>query len=66
MFIPFLDKLTFLYKKGLDYQDWRQVAMLMKDGSHLTSEGYVIITNIRNRMNNNRLSTNIKTLEDNV
>ena len=36
--------------------------MLMKDGAHLTPEGYVIITYIRNRMNNNRLSTNIKTL----
>lgn len=62
VFIPFLVNLTFLSKKGLDYQDWREVAMLMKDGAHLTPEGYVIITNIRNRINNNRLSTNIKTL----
>ena|SRR5258708_1813368 len=56
-FIPFLDSLTFISKKGLDYMDWKTVALLRKDGKHLTAEGKVLITNICNRMNNNRLTT---------
>lgn len=66
VFIPFLDSLHFLSKKGLDYQDWKTVALLRKDGVHLTPEGKVIIANIRNRMNNNRLSTNVKLVEEGI
>jgi len=64
VFIPFLDSLHFLTKKGLDYQDWKNVALLRKDGKHLTPEGKVIIATIRNRMNNKRLSTNVKLVEE--
>lgn len=64
VFIPFLDSLHFLSKKGLDYKDWKFVAFLRKDGKHLTPEGKVIIANIRTRMNNYRLSTKIKLVEE--
>ncbi len=64
IFIPFLDSLTFLSRKGLDYQDWKSVALIRKEGNHLTPEGKVFITNIRNRMNNNRLSTKGEILEE--
>ena len=57
VFIPFLDSLTFISKKGLDYIDWKTVALLRKDGKHFTAEGKVLIQNICNRMNDNRLST---------
>jgi LAGLIDADG endonuclease len=52
--IPFLDSLTFISKKGLDYIDWKNVALLRKEGKHLTAEGKILISNIRNRMNNSR------------
>jgi len=64
VFIPFLDSLTFISKKGLDYQDWRTVAFLRKYGKHLTAEGKVLITNICNRMNSNRLTTKAIDSED--
>jgi hypothetical protein len=64
VFIPFLDSLTFISKKGLDYQDWKTVALLRKQGKHLTAEGKVLITNICNRMNSNRLTTKITDSED--
>ena len=60
--IPFFDKLTFFSKKGLDYQDWRIVAKLRLDNKHLTPEGRELITHICNRINKNRLTTNISSL----
>ncbi len=58
--IPFLDSLTWLSKKELDYLDWKIVLSLKQKGWHLTEEGKKIITSICNRMNSNRFSTNLK------
>ena len=60
--IPFFDKLTFFSKKGLDYQDWRIVAKLRLENKHLTPEGRELITHICNRINKNRMTTNISSL----
>lgn len=55
--VPFLDNLTWLSKKFLDYQDWKLVLEIKNQGKHFTEEGKELISLIVNRMNNNRLST---------
>lgn len=55
--IPYLDGLTWLSKKSLDYQDWKLVLEIKNLGQHFTEEGKEVISLIINRMNNNRLST---------
>ena len=60
--IPFFDNLIFFTKKYEDYKDWKIVALLKLEGKHLTPEGKTLINHICNRMNNNRLSTNLNTL----
>ena len=59
--VPFLDSLTWLSKKELDYLDWKIILRLKNKGLHFTAEGKEIISLICFRMNNNRLSTNFKT-----
>lgn len=59
VFIPFLQELTFLSKKELDFKDWLIVTQLKLKGLHLTLEGKELIKYICNRMNVNRLSTNL-------
>jgi len=49
-----------LSKKRLDYLDWKTVLKLKSEGKHFLPEGKEIILSICNRMNQNRLSTNIK------
>lgn len=56
--IPFLDSLIWLSKKELDYLDWKSIINLKNKGLHFTEEGKKVITNIANRMNRNRLTTN--------
>ena len=51
VFIPFLDKLTFFSKKGLDYKDWKIVTQLRLENKHLCIEGKELIGHICNRMN---------------
>jgi len=58
--IPFFDNLIWLSKKELDYLDWKVVLNLKIQGKHFLPEGNDIIVSICNRMNLNRLSTNIK------
>lgn len=58
VFVPFLDSLTWLSKKSLDYEDWKLVLEIKNQGKHFTDEGKEVILLIVNRMNNNRLSTN--------
>jgi LAGLIDADG endonuclease len=58
--IPFFDNLIWLSKKRLDYLDWKTVLNLKSEGKHYLPEGKEIILSICNRMNQNRLSTNIK------
>ena len=66
--IPFFDKLNFLSKKGLDYQDWKTILELKTQGWQFTPEGADLILSLSQRMNNNRLSSNGKSLSisDNI
>lgn len=57
--LPFFDSVTWLSKKKYDYQDWKLVLNILNEGKHFTDEGKELILQIANRMNNNRLSTNI-------
>lgn len=59
VFSPFLERLTFFSKKELDFKDWLLVTQLKLKGIHLTLEGKEFIKYICNRMNINRLSTNL-------
>jgi len=57
--IPFFDSLIWLSKKKKDYQDWRLILSIIKQGKHFTGEGKALIFLIAKRMNNNRLSSNL-------
>lgn len=54
--IPFFDKYQILGEKAKDYENFKQVAMLIKNKSHLTSEGLKIIRKIKSNMNRKRKS----------
>jgi hypothetical protein len=56
--VPFLDNLSWLSKKKLDYIDWKLILAIKNQGKHFTDEGKELISLISKRMNNNRLSTN--------
>nr|YP_010608739.1 hypothetical protein PNX16_mgp032 [Drechslerella dactyloides]WAN89819.1 hypothetical protein [Drechslerella dactyloides] len=56
---PFFDNLIWLSKKEKDYKDWKLILNIVKQGKHFTDEGKELISLITNRMNNNRLSTNL-------
>lgn len=58
--IPFLDSLVWLSKKELDYKDWKIILDIRKKGKHFTEQGKKLISCISNRMNRNRLSTNLR------
>jgi len=49
-----LDENPLLGIKGLDYQDFRKVAFMMKDKAHLTEEGIYEIRQIKSGMNKGR------------
>ena len=52
--IPFFQNNKVAGEKLKDFNDWCNVAYLMKDKLHLTEEGLEQITEIRNSMNKNR------------
>ena len=52
--IPFFEKNPLLGIKTYDYLDWCQIALLMKDSSHLTIEGLNKIRTIKSGMNKSR------------
>ena len=52
--LPLLDENPLLGIKGLDYQDFRKVAFMMKDKAHLTEEGIYEIRQIKSGMNKGR------------
>jgi LAGLIDADG endonuclease. len=60
--IPLFDKNSLLGIKGLDYQDFRKVAFMMKDKTHLTKEGIYEIRQIKSGMNRGRKQFNFKKL----
>lgn len=52
--IPFFEKYSLQGVKLLDFNDFCMIANLMKNKSHLTTEGLAQIQNIKSRMNSNR------------
>lgn len=56
--IPAFKALTFLSKKGKDFEDWLICVEIYFSGRHTLAEGEALILCFKSRMNNNRLSTN--------
>jgi hypothetical protein len=56
--IPSFKALTFLSKKGKDFEDWLICVEIYFSGRHTLAEGEALILLFKSRMNNNRLSTN--------
>lgn len=54
--IPLFDKLTWHTKKELDYEDWKDIIELRKNGVHYLPEGEALIIRIARQMNKHRLS----------
>lgn len=52
--IPHFDRYPLLTSKNLDYLDFKKVALLIKDKSHLSEDGYKNIMLIKNNMNSKR------------
>jgi hypothetical protein len=52
--IPFFDKYPILGQKALDFEDFKNVSLLMKNNEHLTKEGFLKILTIKEGMNQNR------------
>ena len=52
--IPFFDKYKIIGVKTLDFSDWCEVVKLMKNKTHLTSEGLNKIILIKSGMNKRR------------
>jgi len=52
--IPFFDKYSIVGVKYHDYEDFKRVAELMKNGAHLTSEGLDLIRLIKKGINKRR------------
>lgn len=53
-FIPFLYKYPLIGTKKLDFRDFCKVAYLMKNKTHLTQEGFLIIKEIKSGINTSR------------
>ena len=51
--IPFFDEYPLFTKKRYDFLKWRECALIILEGGHLTQEGFNKIRNIKNYKNNN-------------
>lgn len=58
--IPFFDNYPLIGHKKSDYEDFYNVAMLIKNNSHLTEKGLKTIKNIKTGMNRGRVGDIIK------
>jgi hypothetical protein len=56
-FIPFLDDMIFLTKKGQDFQDFKTICRVVYNGAYRNEEIKKIILKLSYTMNNYRLST---------
>jgi len=56
--IPYLDKMTFISKKFLDYKDFKLICKAIYDGAYRTEDIKELIIKLSYSMNNYRLSTN--------
>ncbi|TIB67810.1 hypothetical protein E3Q23_04461 [Wallemia mellicola] len=54
LLVKYLDTYPLLSSKYLDYQNWRQAHILMREGQHLTPEGLDQISKLKSEMNNSR------------
>lgn len=61
---PLFDSLIWLSKKKYDYNDFKTIFLLKKEGKHHLLEGKNLILLLCNRMNNNRLTT--KTYDEKI
>ena len=52
--IPLFEKYSIQGVKNLDFLDFCEVAKIMSEGRHLTSEGLDLIVTIKNKMNMKR------------
>nr|AZL93780.1 LAGLIDADG homing endonuclease [Endoconidiophora resinifera] len=62
-FVPYLENMPFLTKKGKDFKDFKLICSLLYNGSHKNDEIKSLILKLSNTMNNFRLSTNPKEVE---
>jgi hypothetical protein len=56
-FIPYLENMSFITKKGLDFNDFKIMTSAIYKGSHKQEKIRSLILNLSNTMNNFRLST---------
>ena len=52
--IPFFNKYPIVGVKALNYKDWCEVALIIKNKGHLTKSGFYKILEIKEGMNRNR------------
>ena len=60
-FLPFLDRMKFLTKKGPDFKDLKMICRVVHNGAYRKDEIKRIILKLSYTMNNYRLSTNAMT-----
>nr|YP_010470488.1 LAGLIDADG endonuclease [Inonotus hispidus]YP_010691062.1 LAGLIDADG endonuclease [Phellinus igniarius]UVF37976.1 LAGLIDADG endonuclease [Inonotus hispidus]WBU93163.1 LAGLIDADG endonuclease [Phellinus igniarius] len=67
VFVPFLDKLIFLSKKGLSFRDWKTITLIkLFNKSHLTQEGKEFCILLSNRMNDNTVFSETDKLTNSI
>jgi len=54
IFIPFFDKFPILGQKALDFEDFKEVSLIIKNNLHLSKEGFASILKIKEKMNKAR------------
>ena len=57
--IPYLEKMTFISKKSLDYKDFKLICKAIYNGTYRTENIKQLIIKLSYSMNNYRLSTNL-------
>jgi len=62
-FIPFLEEMVFLSKKGLDFNDFKIICKAIYNGVHRIDDMKSLILKLSYTMNNFRLSTHTKPVE---
>lgn len=62
-FVPFLDGMKFITKKGKDFEDFKIICNALYTGAHLNNNIRTLILKLSLTMNNYRLSTNSESVE---
>lgn len=57
--IPYLENMTFITKKGMDFNDFKLISTAMYNGAYRIEEIKILILNLSYTMNNYRLSTSL-------